>query len=176
MGGPTDSSGIIVSMSDVALPPDRAAANVYVESPLQAPVQRLIAMSDAYAQSLYPAESNHLVDLAALVQPHVRFFVARRDRAVVGCGALVLGDGDGTAELKRMFVDPVARGLKVGRELLGAMEAHARGIGVRVLRLETGIRQPAAISLYESAGFSRRDVFPPYRPDPLSIFMEKWLD
>ena len=162
-------------MSDIASPSHRAAANVYVESPLQAPVQRLLAMSDDYAQGLYPAESNHLVDLATLVQPHVRFFVARRDGAVVGCGALVLGDGDGSAELKRMFVDPVARGLKVGRELVGAMEAHARGIGVRVLRLETGIRQPAAIALSESAGFARRTAFPPYRPDPLSVFMEKSL-
>jgi putative acetyltransferase len=75
-----------------------------------------------------------------------------------------------------MFVDPAARGLKVGRELLKAMEAHARGIGVRVLRLETGIRQPVAITLYESAGFVRRGPFPPYRADPLSVFMEKRLD
>lgn len=153
-----------------------AAANVCVETPLQAGVERLIRMSDAYAASLYPAESNHLIDFAMLVQPHVRFFVARREGAVVGCGALVLGDRDGTAELKRMFVDPAARGLKVGRELLCAMEAHARGIGLRVLRLETGIRQPVALALYESAGFNRRGAFPPYQQDPLSVFMEKRLD
>ena len=164
-------------MSEVAsATSNRAAASVYVESPLQAPVERLLRMSDDYSQSLYPAESNHMVDLATLVQPHVRFFVARRDGAVVGCGALVLGDGNGAAELKRMFVDPAARGLKVGRELLGAMEAHARSIGIRVLRLETGIRQPTAIALYETAGFVRRSAFPPYRPDPLSVFMEKPLD
>ncbi|WP_119419396.1 GNAT family N-acetyltransferase [Desertibaculum subflavum] len=162
-------------MSEVREAPRRAAANVTVETPLQAPVERLISMSDAYAQSLYPAESNHLVDFAALVQPHVRFFVARRDGQVVGCGALLLDESGREGELKRMFVDPLARGLKVGRELLQAMEAHARGIGVRVLRLETGIRQPAAIALYESAGFRRRPAFPPYRPDPLSLFMEKWL-
>ena len=160
----------------VTAPPRRsAAANVCVETPLQAPVQRLLAMSDAYVHGLYPAESNHMVDLATLVQPHVRFFVARREGTVVGCGALMLGDRDGTAELKRMFVDPAARGLKVGRELLSAIEAHARGIGVRLLRLETGIRQPAAIALYESAGFVRRSAFPPYQPDPLSVFMEKQL-
>jgi putative acetyltransferase len=163
-------------MSDVREAPRRIAANVCVETPLQAPVERLIRMSDAYLESLYPAESNHLIDFASLMQPHVRFFVARRDGMVVGCGALLLGDRDGTAELKRMFVDPAMRGLKIGRELLYAMEAHARGIGIRVLRLETGIRQHAAIALYESAGFRRCAAFPPYRPDPLSVFMEKWLD
>jgi putative acetyltransferase len=39
--------------------------------------------------------------------------------------------------------------------------------------LETGIHQPAALSLYRSAGFIEREPFAPYLPDPLSVFMEK---
>ena len=47
--------------------------------------------------------------------------------------------------------------------------------GVRVLRLETGIQQSAAIRLYEAYGFRRRTAFPPYRDDPLSLYYEKSL-
>jgi putative acetyltransferase len=43
------------------------------------------------------------------------------------------------------------------------------------LRLETGIHQPEALGLYRAAGFVERGPFGPYRPDPLSVFMEKPL-
>jgi putative acetyltransferase len=144
------------------------------ESPRQDAVLDLIRQSDAYAASLYPAESNHMLDLAALERPEVRFFVARRDGRAVGCGALVLGR-DGQAELKRMFVDPATRGLKVGRDLLARIEAEARDLGVRLIQLETGTRQPEAIGLYSRFGYLDRGPFGDYGPDPLSVFMEKTL-
>ena len=144
------------------------------ESPRQDAVLDLIRQSDAYAASLYPAESNHMIDLAALERPEVRFFVARRDGRAVGCGALVLGH-DGQAELKRMFVDPATRGLKVGRDLLARIEDEARDLGVRLIRLETGIHQPEAIGLYRRFGYLDRGPFGDYGPDPLSVFMEKTL-
>lgn len=43
------------------------------------------------------------------------------------------------------------------------------------MKLETGILQPAAIALYRSAGFRETGCFGDYRPDPLSMFMEKVL-
>jgi putative acetyltransferase len=42
-----------------------------------------------------------------------------------------------------------------------------------VLRLETGIHQHQAIRLYERWGFQRIEAFPPYQPDPVSLFYEK---
>ncbi|HEV7306524.1 GNAT family N-acetyltransferase [Ensifer sp.] len=148
------------------------AVTISLEPPSQTAVIRLLELSDAYAASLYPAESNHMVDLASLEQPEVSFFVARRDDDVVGCCALVEA-GDGTAEIKRMFVDPEARGLKVGKLLLEALEARARQLGCQAVRLETGIYQPEAIGLYRRAGYVERPPFGSYQPDPLSLFMEK---
>lgn len=148
------------------------AATIALESPRQAQVVRLLELSDAYAASLYPAESNHMVDLSSLEQPGVSFFVARRDDNIVGCCALVEA-GDGTAEIKRMFVDPQARGLKVGKLLLQALEARAGELGYTAIRLETGIYQPEAIGLYKAAGYVERPPFGDYQPDPLSLFMEK---
>jgi len=100
--------------------------------------------------------------------------VARRAGVAIGCGALVPGTG-GEAELKRMFVVPEARGLKLGSRILDALEAAAKAEGVRVLRLETGVRQPEALALYHRHGYTERGPFGTYRPDPLSTFFEKWI-
>lgn len=142
------------------------------EPPRQAGVQRLLAMSDAYMAALYPAESNHLLDVAALEKPGVMFFVARSDEAIVGCCALVAA-GDATAEIKRMFVDPAARGLSVGRLLLQAVERQALAQGFVAVRLETGRAQPEALGLYRKCGYVEIQAFGDYQPDPLSLFMEK---
>jgi putative acetyltransferase len=138
----------------------------------QPEVRSLLVQSDAYFANLYPAESNHLVDIAALCGPAVRFLVARLDATAVGCGALVLGPS-GEAEIKRMFVAPRARRLKIGRQMLDALEATARAEGVRIVRLETGIRQPEALQLYRSNGYVECGPFGSYQPDPLSTFFEK---
>ncbi len=144
------------------------------ESPRQPGVIRLLDMSDAYMAALYPAESNHLLDLASLEKPGVWFLVARRGEDVVGCASLVEA-GDGTAEIKRMFVDPEARGLKLGKRLMEELEALARRKGIEAIRLETGITQPEAIGLYRAWGYVEIGPFGAYRQDPLSLFMEKRL-
>jgi putative acetyltransferase len=155
---------------------EKAADGVVIaaETPDQADVRALLALSDAYMARLYPAESNHMVDVATLAAPNVRFLVARGDAGIVGCGALVMGS-PGEAEIKRMFVVPEARGLSIGRRILAALEEIARSEGVRVVRLETGVRQPEALGLYRSCGYVERGPFGSYKPDLLSTFFEKWI-
>jgi putative acetyltransferase len=143
------------------------------ESPRQPDVERLIAELDAYASSLYPAESNHFLDLEALCARNARFFVARQDGEAVGCAAVRLEDG--YAEVKRLYVLPRMRGRKVGMALLLRLEAQVRTEGVTCLRLETGVSQPEALGLYRRLGFLERGPFGPYQPDPLCVFMEKLL-
>lgn len=151
-----------------------AAVELTIEDPDQPEIHRLLSASNAYMAALYPAESNHLLDVEALQAANVRFFVARAGGVCAGCGALVL-NGDNSAEIKRMWVEPQARGLKLGRRLLEAIETKACRENIAVLRLETGISQPEAIGLYQSAGFRRIGAFGSYLPDALSVFMEKWL-
>ena len=109
-----------------------------IESPRQADVVRLIEALDVYQGGLYPSESNHFLGVEALAAPGVRFFVARRDGRALGCGALRI-DPEGYGEVKRMFVSPEARGLKLGRRLLDRIEEEARREGLGCMRLETGI-------------------------------------
>jgi putative acetyltransferase len=147
---------------------------IALESPRRTDVMRLIEELDAYQTSLYPAESNHLLDVDALASPSVRFFVARRDGEALACGALRI-DGAGYGEIKRMYVSPSARGAQIGRRILRVLEEEARREGLGCLRLETGIHQAAAIALYRAEGYAERGPFGEYTPDPLSLFLEKKL-
>jgi putative acetyltransferase len=129
-------------------------------------VRALLQTVASWSVELYPPESRHGLDLAAYERPDVTLFVARERGVALGCGAYQL-QGDGSAELKSMFVVPEARGRGVGQAILAAIEHALRG---RVATLQ----QPA-IRLYEAAGFRRCGPFGSYRDDPLSIFMEKPL-
>ncbi len=152
--------------------PNQDAISIAQETPRQAGVIRLLELSNAYAASLYPSESNHMVPLSELEEANVSFFVARSGEAILGCAALV-ESGDGSGEIKRMFVHEGARGLKLGKHLLEALEERALQRNMSVIRLETGIYQPEAIGLYRKAGYREIPPFGDYQPDPLSRFMEK---
>jgi putative acetyltransferase len=147
---------------------------INTETPDQPEVRAMLDKLDAYCAALYPAESNHLMDIASLMQGDVLFLVARDvGGQAVGCAALVNRGGYG--EVKRMYVEEAGRGRGIGRKLLEQLVMFARMSGLQVLRLETGIHQLDAIALYERAGFVRCDPFGDYQPDPLSLFMEKHL-
>src|SRR5262249_12346608 len=102
------------------------------------------------------------------------FVVAWVDGSPLGCGAVRRLDAT-TAELKRMYVAPAARKRGVGRVLLEELEREARRLGARQLLLETGVRQRAALVLYERAGFVVVPAFGEYRDSPLSVCMAKDL-
>jgi len=95
--------------------------------------------------------------------------LARLDGEPIGCGAVRRSGGD-TAEIRRMWVAARARGLGVGRRLLGELEAWARASGARVARLETNGALTEAIALYRSAGY--RDV-PAFNDEP---FAHHWFE
>lgn len=150
------------------------ALTIACETPDQPEVLAFLAASDAFAAGLYPAESNHMLDIDALKTPSVRFFVARRAGSAVGCGAVVI-DVAPWAEIKRMWVDPAGRGAGVGRAILTVLEAEARRAGLSRLCLETGIHNHEAIAHYRRAGFTATGPFGSYGPDPLSVFMHKMI-
>jgi putative acetyltransferase len=140
-------------------------------------VAALLAESDATMARLYPAESNHLEGVDALCAPHVHFVGCWVDGALVGCGAVKrLHDADGAyGEIKRVFVQPAWRGRGHSLAVMAALEAHLLSAGVPLARLETGIHQPEALGLYRRLGYQARAPFGAYRPDPLSLFLEKRL-
>jgi len=136
----------------------------------------LIRLTDEYMSALYPAESNHLEPPAALAAPNVSIFGAYAGEQLIGCVAAKIMNDDGRyAEIKRLYVLNEYRGAGVARRLMDRVEDHVRSIGVAIARLETGVKQPEALRFYEIRGYVHRPPFASYRPDPLSVFMEKRL-
>jgi len=146
---------------------------IALESPLQAEAVALVAELDAHQAALYPPESRHALDMAALAQANVLFAIARVEGKAMGCAALLVERGH--AELKRLYVRPAHRGRGVARALLQFLEQQVAPRGCSLLKLETGTAQPDAIALYRSMGFVPCGRFGNYGVDPLSVFMEKLL-
>ncbi|MFJ8098416.1 GNAT family N-acetyltransferase [Streptomyces griseofuscus] len=73
------------------------------------------------------------------------------------------GYSDGDAELKRMYVVEEVRGQGLARRMLAALEEDARAAGRLRMVLETGTKQPEAIALYTSSGYTRCPKFGYYR-------------
>ena len=155
--------------------PAPAAVIIMQEDPAQPDIVELMRHGEAFSASLYPPESNHHLSLDALRRPEVRFLVARdAEGKALATGAVLLRGR--WAEVKRMWVEEAARGRGIARQVLNALIAEARSAGVEILRLETGITSHAALALYEKTGFRRRGPFADYRPDALSVFMERPIE
>lgn len=81
--------------------------------------------------------------------------------------ALVLNDGDGTAELKAVAVTPEHQRRGVGKRLLAMVLRELRSRGVRRVVVGTGNSSIGQLAFYQKAGFRlwrvERDFFTPIR-------------
>jgi putative acetyltransferase len=150
------------------------SATIGAEPARQPELLELMRQGDEFTLALYPPESSHLLGVEELERPGVTVFVARDGGDAIGMAALV-ERGDGSAELKRMFVPPAARGRGIAGAILRTVEAHAIDRGVRLIQLETGPLQDSAIRLYERSGFTLIPNFGKYFGDDNSVCYEKAL-
>ncbi|GAB3895553.1 GNAT family N-acetyltransferase [Kibdelosporangium lantanae] len=102
------------------------------------------------------------------------FLVAYQDGDAVACGALRRLDA-GSAEIKRMYVVPSARGSGVATAVLRALEDSAVERGWLTLKLETGTEQPDAQRFYEREGYEEIPLFGNYVGSTLSVCYSKVL-
>ena len=165
---------------------------------LGAEADHLLALSDEYMASLYPAESNHLVSSESLRTGDAVFLGAfmpsimssspeTAEQSVktgglpsggevgecIGCVAARFYREAGYAEIKRLYVHEAHRGRGLSRTLMSAIEAEILAEGIDCARLEMGIYQPEADALYRSIGYRKIPPFGDYLVDPLSQFFEK---
>ncbi len=136
--------------------------------------QKMITAALDELTQRYGSGDENPIEAVQFDPPEGIFLIAWIDGQPVGCGAWrtishfvepaepgVVGGSDGgaiaedVAEIKRMYVSPHARNSGVGTALLEALEASARDSGMRRMILETGLRQPEAIALYEKLGYRR---------------------
>jgi len=149
----------------------------FCRATLDQPVARqLIEALNAELNEQYPEEgANHFrLDAEEVSGDRGVFLVGYLGDQPVACGAIRRLNDD-EAEIKRMYVDPVARGSGHGRRTLEELETHGRAFGAKRIVLETGERQIEALALYERAGFVRIPRFGEYVDSPLSVCLAKIL-
>ncbi|MGN6782706.1 MAG: GNAT family N-acetyltransferase [Marmoricola sp.] len=135
---------------------------------------RLIdAVQEEYVER-YGGRDDSPIDPAEFDGDRGCFVVAYDGDAPVATGAwrrrpLPVGaPGTSAVELKPMYVVPEERGRGLARLMLAHLEETARAAGADVVVLETGLRQPEAIALYASSGYTAIPGFGHYAGEPLS--------
>lgn len=90
----------------------------------------------------------------------------------IGCGA-IKPYADNVMEVKRMYVDPSARGKGIASIVLQELEAWTKELAQQKCLLETGIRQHEAIRLYQKNGYEVIANYGQYQGMENSICFEK---
>ena len=144
--------------------------------PYDGPVAaRLIAAVQAEYVQRYGGPDDAPIDGVEFAPPHGRFLVGYYDGEPVAMGGVRRHESD-AVEIKRMYVVPAVRGRGLSRLMLAALEDAARDLGAVRVVLETGQRQPEAMSLYATSGYERIDGYGHYKCAPLSVSYGKRLD
>lgn len=151
-----------------------AALHIAEADPAGPDAAALIATLDADLEARYPGLTIHGIDAAGFRDAGGIFLIGRLEGVPVACGA-IRPVGTSVAEVKRMFVAPACRGRGFSRLMLKALERIAADRGYATLRLETGVNQPEAIALYQSAGYRPIPCYGEYSTDPRSRCFEKSL-
>lgn len=135
---------------------------VAVEDPAtddaQACIGRYFAELDGRFDDGFDPTRTISADVDELTEPAGLLLIARLRGEAIGCGALKF-HADAPAEIKRMWVSDTARGLGLGRRLLGELEREAAARGADRVRLETNRSLVEAIALYRSAGYREVEAF-----------------
>lgn len=142
-------------------------------SPFDSKVSEFIDELDSYQSSLYPAESNHLDSRDTLSAANSKLVGAYKNNTLVGIGAAKICENYG--ELKRFYIPEIYRGLGIAELIIVDLEKWLIENRIYLSRLETGVLQLAAIRFYQKLGYAPIAPFGNYKPDPLSLFMEKKL-
>lgn len=134
---------------------------------------RLIEEVQAEYVQRYGGRDDTPLEQAMFEPPAGSFFVGYVAGEAVATGAWRRTDvpafgAAAVAEIKRMYVVPQARGAGIARRMLAHLESTAAAAGFGALILETGLRQPEAMALYETSGYLPVPGFGYHRDMPLS--------
>ena len=133
--------------------------------------RELVALLDADlairdgAEHLFYAQFNKIDKIRHVV-------VAYENDIAVGCGAFREYEAQ-TVEIKRMYVRETERGRGIAGKILAELETWAKELNFTECILETGIKQPEAIRLYEKSGYGIIPSYGQYLNVENSVCMRK---
>jgi GNAT superfamily N-acetyltransferase len=133
--------------------------------------RKLVALLDAELQILDGAEHSFYAQFNK-IDKIKEVVVAYENEKAVGCGAFKQFSAN-VAEIKRMFVLPENRGHGIAGKILTELEIWANELNFSECVLETGIKQPEAIRLYQKSGYERIPSYGQYLNVENSVCMKK---
>jgi putative acetyltransferase len=133
--------------------------------------QELVVLLDADLK-IRDGDDHPFYDQFNKIQNIRNVIVCYNDGKPIGCGAFKEYDSK-TVEIKRMFVLPECRGKGIGLVILKELEFWAMELNYFACILETGKKQPEAISLYQKAGYAIIENYGQYENVENSVCMKK---
>lgn len=131
----------------------------------------LVQLLDAYL-AVQDGEEHAFYDQFNKIDTLQNVVICYAENVAVGCGAFKPFD-EKTVEIKRMFTLPEHRGKGIASALLKELETWAKELQYSNAVLETGARQPEAISLYLKCGYQRIENYGQYAGIENSLCFEK---
>lgn len=138
---------IIIALAD----PEEHAARACLSAYFRLLTERIEGVTAAHVPDPDP-EAGHYRP------PEGAFLLAMCDGLPIGCVSLKTLEL-GVGEVKRLWVDPAARGLGLARRLMRAIEDQARALGLTALKLDTNAGLTEAIALYEGSGWTPTEAY-----------------
>ena len=146
---------------------------------------RPVAYDDPLAQALVEAVQQEYVvryggrdaapvDPADFLPPTGLFLVAEVGGVPAGCGAWRVYPPGGV-EIKRVYVAPGFRRLGLAQALMAELESSASRAGHRSVVLNTGRKQPEAVTLYGALGYVPVEGYGVYACSSDAVFRGKEL-
>jgi len=123
-------------------------------------------------RSVSPKGSAHVLDIAGLKDPSIKFWSLWEGNDLIGSGALKFLDKE-HGEFKSIRVNDKFRGQGNGSKVINHLINQAKKLNVKRLSLETGAGEffLTARKLFNKCGFETCEPFSHYKNDINSVYM-----
>ena len=128
-------------------------------------------------RSVSPEDSCHVLDIAGLKDPTIKFWSLWENKQLMGCGALKFLDKE-HGEFKSIRIEDNFRGQGKGIKVINHLIKEAEQLEIKRLSIETGAGEffAPARKLFDNCGFKPCKPFAYYKEDINSLYLTKFLD
>ena len=140
-------------------------------------VHKLLIKHFIELRSVSPEGSAHVLDIAGLKDPSIKFWSLWEENNLVGSGALKFLDKE-HGEFKSIRVSDKFKSKGNGSKVINHLINEAKNLNIKRLSLETGAGEffSAARKLFNKCGFVTCEPFAHYKKDINSVYMSKLIN
>ena len=134
-------------------------------------VNQLLTKHFIELRAASPEGSAHVLDIAGLKVPSIKFWSLWENNKLIGCGALKFLEKD-HGEFKSIRVADEFRKKGIGERIIKHLIDEAKKLEISKLSIETGAGEffAPARKLFNKFGFKKSEPFAHYKVDPNSCY------